>query len=704
MWFSTIELVGAPGLPATQRGIQHLAKREAWTRQRRTSQGGGWEYSIDSLPQATRAHLVLVDHYARQPQADAVPGSSQYKARWAVYDRAATRQKEVAKARARALEEWLVLRQRAGMAAPDATAAMNARPGAEIIDRATYYRWEKRTRGVPRAHWPAHLVSVRCASPAFTPIDPAAWDTFKADYLRLERPSANACHRRLARLAKVAGWTLPSAKAFLRRLRAEVPAQVICLARQGVEAFHRKYPAQQRDKSALRALEAVNADGHKFDVFVKWPDGTIGRPLMVAWQDIYSGKMLSYRVGQTENAVSVRLSLRDMLDQYGIPADAYLDNGRAFAAKWLSGGTPTRYRFKVKPEDPLGVLTALGVTIHWTTPYHGQSKPIERAFRDLCEDVAKHPAFAGAYTGNNPQAKPENYGSKAVPIAEFMAVLNQEMLAHNARPGRRSQVCGGKRSFDEAFAESYAAGPVTRATNEQLRECLMAAERMTAHRLDGSVKIEGNRYWCEDLNQVAGKSVTVRFDPDRLHGSVVIYNEAGEFLAEAACIQPVGFGDKTAAADHAKARASRKKAATQVLAAERRMTAAQVASALPSVVETPVPVPELVHLAPIKRAKAIRPPVRDTSSIDPDVLADGAAVIRSFDAAREERARREREDEELWERYQRVLAHGPADDWERKWAAGYGSLPDVKARIEFEEWKSKEAPARGSAGASNIGA
>ncbi|WP_332460286.1 transposase domain-containing protein [Pseudophaeobacter flagellatus] len=73
-----------------------------------------------------------------------------------------------------------------------------------------------------------------------------------------------------------------------------------------------------------------------------------------------------------------------------------------------------RFRFKVREEDPLGVLPLLGIQIHWATPAHGQAKPIERAFRDLASDVAKDPCFAGAYVGNRPDAKPENYGKRLV--------------------------------------------------------------------------------------------------------------------------------------------------------------------------------------------------------------------------------------------------------------------------------------------------
>ncbi len=165
------------------------------------------------------------------------------------------------------------------------------------------------------------------------------------------------------------------------------------------------------------------------------------------------------------------------LSATAFPKAALLDNGREFAAKvFTGGGAKTRFRFKVKEDDIPGLLPMLGVNVHWATPYSGQSKPIERAFRDLCDRVAKHPAFeGGAYTGNKPDAKPENYGNRAIPLDEFRAVLNEEMEAHNARPGRRSEVAFG-RSFDEVFDEGYKVAPIRKATLEQRRLWLMSAE------------------------------------------------------------------------------------------------------------------------------------------------------------------------------------------------------------------------------------
>jgi len=46
--------------------------------------------------------------------------------------------------------------------------------------------------------------------------------------------------------------------------------------------------------------------------FIKWPDGQIGRPVMLAWQDVFSGMILAHRVGKTESTELIRLSCGDM--------------------------------------------------------------------------------------------------------------------------------------------------------------------------------------------------------------------------------------------------------------------------------------------------------------------------------------------------------------------------------------------------------
>jgi hypothetical protein len=433
---------------------------------------------------------------------------------------------------------------------------------------------------VPREDWLPLLAPGYVGRTATAECSPEAWDCFKADVLRPEAPRLTACYERLKRAAAERGWTVPSLITLKRRLVREVPRAARVLAREGAEALDRLYPAQRRDRSALSALEVVNADGHKFDVFVRWPDGTVSRPVAVVWQCIYSGMILSHRVGQTECAELVRLSCGDLVERYGIPRAAYLDNGRGFASKWITGRMAWRHRFKVKDEEPSGVLTQLGVEVHWVTPYRGQAKPIERAFLDFCNHIATHPAFAGAYTGNKPTAKPANYASKAVPLQRFLEVLESEVHAHNAQAGRRAAVCHG-RSFMQTFGESYARAVVRKATSEQRRLWLLAAEGVRGDRVTGEVTLLGNRYWTEALVEHAGQRLTVRFDPQRLLEPIHVYRLDGRYVCSAECKAATGFEDVDAARAHARAKGDWKRAQKAALAAERRLGIDQVAELVP---------------------------------------------------------------------------------------------------------------------------
>lgn len=330
-----------------------------------------------------------------------------------------------AKAKAEAHQRLQVVHQverlRSGglkVGAAVSTAARQASVGSS-----TLWQWLKLCAGVPRANWLAALAPAHRGRTATVDCDPRAWDFLVADYLRAERPSFEAAHRRMLEAAQIHGWSpLPSARTLQRRLE-KLPAAVRMLARHGRDAATRMFPHQIRDRSGFAALQAFNADGHRFDVFVHWEDGSVGRPLACVVQDLGTGMILGHRIAQSENWATVRLAFADVVRRYGIPEQCWLDNGRAFASKWLTGGMQKRFRFTVRDDEPAGILTQLGIRVHWTTPYHGQSKPIERAFRDFCEEIAKHPACAGAYTGNRPDAKQKNYGSKAIPIATFRALV-----------------------------------------------------------------------------------------------------------------------------------------------------------------------------------------------------------------------------------------------------------------------------------------
>jgi hypothetical protein len=378
--------------------------------------------------------------------------------------------------------------------------------------------------------------------------------------------------------------------------------------REGEAGLVKLFPAQQRTVEELHALQWINGDGYQHNVFVKLPNGDITRMKTWFWQDVYSRKILAYRVDESENTDTIRASFGDVVDQFGIPEHVTIDNTRAAANKWMTGGVPNRYRFKVKEDDPLGLLPTLGIKVHWTSVIggkgHGQAKPIERAFGvgGLGEYVDKHPAFRGAYTGPNPMAKPENYGSKAIDIDTFLSVLEQEIIAWNAKPNRRTEVAGGEKSYDQVFIESYKNAVIRTANEEQRRMWLLMAEAIKVQK-DGTFTLDAgsatgqgkNRYHNPELFEFTGHKVTVRFDPQALHETVYVYTLDNRYICQANCIEATGFGDTEAARSFNKHRTRFIKASKLAAKAEVAMDALEVAEMLPQAPQPEVANPKIVR-------------------------------------------------------------------------------------------------------------
>ena len=493
-WWTAQELADAalPDLPGTQQGIEIWAKRvnlraNPGLARRRSGRGGGWEYHWSALPLAARKALLA------EVSAPVGAGAVSRGQAWDWFEK---------------LPEDVQAKARHRLTCVQAVEALEFQLGRDLAVREvatlkgvsprTLWNWLGLVEGVRPDDRLPHLapkhraVERKTAGPAF---DEDFFDWLTSDYLRLERPSFSSCYRRATRAAKANGWALAPERTMRRYLDARISQPMQVYARFGLDALKRMYPPQRRDKTALHALEVVNADYHKYDVFVQWPGvATPVRPQMVAFQDIYSGRILSWRLALTANFDDVLLAAGDMIEDWGIPEHVLLDNGREFAAKAVTGRAETRNRFKALEADIPGLFTALGCEIHWATPYAGQSKPIERAFRDMCDNIAKDPRFAGAWTGNKPEAKPENYASQAVPFETFLAVVAEGIEEHNMRQGRRSEVAWG-RSFAEVFAESYETAPIRKATEAQRRLWLMGAKGLTVNKVNAKITFLGNEYW-----------------------------------------------------------------------------------------------------------------------------------------------------------------------------------------------------------------
>lgn len=584
-WLTSAELAAAklPDMPQTRQGVELMIAQRGWRAtalaRPRAGRGGGYEYHVALLPEAARARLALAEQAQTADQwQEAVARKN---ALWARFNSLPKARKAVCEERLKVLQRVEQLVDYRGISRTAAISMVTFEAG---VQKSAYYEWRKATEGVDAEDW---LAALAPSSPSangeveqVAECHPEAWAFLKSDFLRPERPAFSACFRRMALAAQKEGWSpVPSERSLRRRLDKEVPKAVQLLAREGKDKAKSLYPAQRRSRSHLHAMQMVNMDGHKLDVFVRVPWSTKPvRMYLIGIQDLFSGKVLSWRLTDAETWEAVRLVIGDMVEQFGIPDDIYLDNGRAFASKWITGQSRTRFRFKIREEDPRGLLTTLGITTHWTTPYAGQSKPIERAWRDLAEAISKHPAVSGAYVGNKPDAKPENYGTRAIPIEEFRTHVAARVEEHNAQSGRRAATCKG-RSFDETFAASMAE-PTTIVrwpSAAQKALWLLASDVIRTRKGSGEVHFQGNRYWSRELNQHAGRKVTVRFDPDRLHDPVQVYDLDNRLICVAPCIEDAGFDDIDAARLHARTRRDFQKAIAAQKVAHASLSAQQLA-------------------------------------------------------------------------------------------------------------------------------
>lgn len=641
-WFSATELSGLPGMPQSESGVIRLAKREAWSYQKRPGRGGGREYHLSSLPLSTQTACLKAAAPAPQIPAtprEKIPHTYDRDSLWAHHDRASSSKKRQARHKLDILLKVVALVD-AGESFELAAKAVADTAGASWRTVQGWYHGNNGRPGVKhydRSDWLAALVPGYAGGTSQAELSQEAWDVFRADYLRSEAPTASACYRRLKRAADAHGWEIPSLRTVDRRIK-EIPRTIRVLLREGEQGLLRLYPAQQRSVRELHAMQWINGDGYQHNVFVQWPNGTIERPKTWFWQDVYSRMILSYRVDVTENTDSIRLAFGDLVENYGIPEHATIDNTRAAANKWMTGGVKNRYRFTVREDDPLGLLPALDVQVHWTSVHngkgHGQAKPVERLFGigGIGEVVDKHPAFAGAYTGANPNAKPENYGKTAVPIEKFLDVLQQEIIALNDREKRQTEICAGVQSFRQAFEQSYSRAPIRKATSEQRRLWLLSAEAIEV-RSAGTVTLDAgsatgkgrNRYQAHELLDLAGHRIAVRFDPEDLHGEVYAYTLDGRFICACHCIEATGFGNTEAARTYNRARKQFLRATKQAARAETRMEVMEAAEQLPQI-ETPEP-PEASVVRPLRPEPKLGR-VYQPAPVDP---AAHAALVASFE-------------------------------------------------------------------------
>ncbi|EHK89852.1 transposase domain-containing protein [Aggregatibacter actinomycetemcomitans] len=576
-YYSAAELVELKlkSLPTAHKNIIDKAKREGWKTQKRFGRGGGYEYAVKSMPEDVQAEIAVKTHQKSAVENSPVSVSADISVDaqllWASYEKSTEKQQSKAQMKLRlmcAVAE-LVSADVKVMDALALVAEKHNQSNAKAVSVGSLKNWWYAVKDAERSLWLPLLVGYQTASGEHREAEFSAdaWAFFRADYFRNERPQFGSCYERLKRAANANGWVIPSASSIKRKIEREVPKTHQVYLRKGEYAMSRMFPSMVRTVADMQAMEWVNGDGYKHNVWVEWHNGHIIRPKTWLWQDVRTRMILAYRCDESENTNMIRLALLDVVNKYGIPKHLTIDNTKAAANKKMTGGVKNRYRFKVREDEVMGIIPALGIQLHWTTVRYGrgrgQAKPIERAFSHggLGELVDKHPSLAGYHAGDNALDKPDNYqGNKAgVDYDTFILALEEGIQMFNERMKRETEICRGELSFKQAFERDFALAEKRYATPEQMRYLLTLHEEVTLKdsgtfelKAGGKVNDLQNRYEAYELIGTGHKRVVVRYDPNNLHDAVWVYSLTGEYLAEAHCSADVAFDNTQAAQDYSR--------------------------------------------------------------------------------------------------------------------------------------------------------
>lgn len=507
--------------------LPHLAQARYWAKNAAVAPGGWSEDERRELPEAEVAEL------------------------WRRFEGQTVKLKQKALRDREACLYWQLLKAR-GLHYVEALAEMKTAFG---MSKSTIYEKVKIIRGYPPELWPALLLAQWDGSNVRTATWPERAYHFFIRHALVPGAKVKQAWKRTQREAAKEGWgEIPSYDTALSDFR-KLPQDVVTLAKDGETALKARSPTARRDYD-MPLHQVWSLDGRRKDLMVIDRKGKLGQPgrvfrlWILAIEEVRSRYLVGYAIGAGLNADLVRGAFLSALKKTGrvVPRAMQMDNGMENAAKEISGGAAWRRRGKVKEDEIIGLLPQLGIEVSWAMPAHGQAKPVERLFGTLASMVETRPEFRGAYCGNSPEARPEEWdAAKAAPLELVEQALREEINAYHQTP-HRGRGMGGRSPQQVYVDEANKPDTVFRRISEaEERMCSLSAAPITIRRTDGGFTLHGAFCYSEATTRLApGKGYYVRYNPADLSDTLYVYR-GEKLLCEAKKVELTSWNDKAGA-------------------------------------------------------------------------------------------------------------------------------------------------------------
>lgn len=366
-------------------------------------------------------------------------------------------------------------------------------------------------------------------------VDPDAWAMFRSLYLTDKRRTIRLCYDVVARDAARKGWLWPGYRTITRLVAAELPPSTADYYRLGEKRWKSVYePTIMRGYGHLRPNQRWVGDHCRLDFFAHNQRGAVDRPWLTAWMDERSRKIVGWHVSFAPNSDTILAALRNGIRAYGAPQELYVDNGKDYVCRALTGNPRLLRRVGADPDQFSPLAQRLGLVTHFATPYNARAKAIERQFHTMHQRFDR---LFDTYCGGNPDEVPETLrtdirkGRVEVPTLDMVRQYYTDWLEadYHLRPHSGDGMDG--RTPHEVFNNEDPL-PKRSLSDEELDFVLRKV--VTARITKQGVRYSGVIYGGSQiaLRPRIGEEVQLRIDPSDA-SEVIVCDLQGRFICRA---------------------------------------------------------------------------------------------------------------------------------------------------------------------------
>ena len=346
-------------------------------------------------------------------------------------------------------------------------------------------------------------------------------------------PRIGECLERIRQRCVAQGLPVPSdatIRRFVKKFDARCHDQFV-FWRQGKKAWNDECVISiMRDWNLVDAGDIVIADGKVLNFETINPD--TGKPCRMTLLLFYDGRSrspLGWEIMATENTQCISVAFRRTCIMLGkIPRVVYLDNGRAFRARFFKGSPD------FEQAGFCGLYRDLGCEVIHAWEYHGQAKPIERFFETMHEAEVFVPSYVGRDIAHKPARMKRNetlhrelyetLGGRPLTLEETHTVVARFFEIYSNRPQHRTHLKG--RTPAEVLNEGRGSG-----VDLQKLTLLMMEKKIRTITKDG-IHLYGRLYYDEALYS-RRHPVLVRYDLLASPHTILVYTLEGDYICQA---------------------------------------------------------------------------------------------------------------------------------------------------------------------------